>query len=174
MEHAVGRVDPPLAGNERETLLGFLEYQRQTLLRKIEGLSKEELARDHPPSTMTLAGLVKHVAYNEDWWFHEVLAGNEAPEPWSGVDWTDDADWEWHSAVDDDPATLLEVWHTSVSRSNAAIAAAGSMGHLSKQTGREGRPFSLRWIVCHMIEEYARHNGHADLLREAIDGSTGE
>ena len=174
MNHAAGRVDPPLAGTERETLLGFLEYHRDTLLRKVDGLSKTDLARTHPPSTMTLAGLVKHLAYVEDGWFHEVLAGNEVPEPWNRVDWPGDPDWEWHSAVDDDPKTLLEIWRASVARSKAAVSAADSFEQLSKQTGREGRPFSLRWIVCHMIEEYARHNGHADLLREAIDGSTGE
>ena len=174
MNHAIGRVDPPLAGTERETLLGFLEYHRDTLLTKIDGLSKADLARVHPPSTMTLAGLVKHLAYVEDGWFHENFAGNEMPDPWPLGDWTDDPDWEWHSAVDDDPSTLLEIWHTSVARSKAAVDAAESMDQPSKQTGREGRPFSLRWIVCHMIEEYARHNGHADLLREAIDGATGE
>jgi uncharacterized damage-inducible protein DinB len=174
MPHAEGRIDPPLAGSERETLLGFLEYHRDTLLMKVDGLSKQQLGRQLAPSTMTLAGLVKHLALVEDGWFHERLAGNEVPEPWTKVDWSSDPDWEWHSAVDDEPAKLLEIWHASVARSKAAVSAAESLDQLSEQTGREGRPFSLRWIICHMIEEYARHNGHADLLREAIDGSTGE
>jgi uncharacterized damage-inducible protein DinB len=174
MTHAIGRVDPPLAGTEQETLLGFLDYHRDTLMTKVDGLSQEQLGRDHPPSTMTLAGLVKHLAYVEDGWFHETFAGHQIPEPWNEVDWTDDPDWEWHSAVDDDPEALRAIWNTSVARSKEAVAAAESLEQPSKQTGREGRPFSLRWILCHMVEEYARHNGHADLLREAIDGSTGE
>lgn len=140
MNHAIGRIDPPLAGTERETLLGFLEFHRDTLLTKIAGLTKEQLGRDHPPSTMTLAGLVNHLAYVEDGWFHENLAGNEMPEPWNLVDWSDDPDWEWHSAVDDDPAMLLQVWHTSVARSRAAVAAAESMEQPSKRTGREAGP----------------------------------
>jgi uncharacterized damage-inducible protein DinB len=174
MNHAAGRVDPPLAGSEEETLLGFLDYHRDTLMTKIDGLSQDELGRTHPPTTMTLAGLVKHLAYVEDGWFDETFAGNPVPSPWNQVDWSDDPDWEWHSAVDDDPETLRAIWNTSVARSKAAVSAAESLAQPSKQTGREGRPFSLRWILCHMIEEYARHNGHADLLREAIDGSTGE
>jgi hypothetical protein len=174
MNHAIGRVDPPFAGTEEETLLGFLDYHRDTLLRKIDGLSKEQLGRAHPPSTMTLAGMVKHLACVEDGWFHERFAGNGMPEPWNQVDWDDDPDWEWRTAVDEDPATVLEIWRTSVARSKSAVQAAKSMDQPSQQTGREGRPFSLRWIVLHMIEEYARHNGHADLIREAIDGATGE
>ena len=79
---------------------------------------------------MTLAGLVKHLAYVEDGWFHENFAGNEVPEPWDRVDWSATTpDWEWHSAVDDDPATLLQIWHASVARSRAAVAAAESMEH---------------------------------------------
>jgi Protein of unknown function (DUF664) len=173
MAHAPGRTDVPLAADEATTLLGFLEYHRETLLVKIDGLSAAQLGQSLPPTSMTLAGLVKHLACDEDGWFHEVFAGNDMPEPWSSIDWEADPDWEWHSAIGEDPASLLDVWHTSVARAKAAVAGA-SMDQLSMKSSRAGQPFSLRWIVAHMIEEYARHNGHADLLREAVDGSTGE
>jgi len=171
-----GRLDPPFAGDEMSTLRGFLDFHRRTLAWKLEGLTRDQLAATHPPSTMTLGGMLKHLAYVEDSWFGEVFLGREPSEPWRSTDWQADADWDWHSAVDDDPADVLALWTESVARSDAALeAATDGLDTLAVRPWRgTGEPLSLRWIVVHMIEEYCRHNGHADLLREAIDGSTGE
>ena len=171
----IERVDPPLAGDERSTLLGFLDFHRDTLRRKTEGLTAEQLAAMHAPSTMTLGGMVKHLAFVEHWWFECVFLGREYAEPWASVDWDADADWDWHSAVDDSPEDLRALFDRTCAASDAVIAGVHDWSALSRRTGsREGMPFSLRWIVVHMVEEYARHNGHADLIRESIDGVTGE
>jgi hypothetical protein len=172
-----GRTEPPLAGDEVETLTGFLRFQRETFAWKTAGLDADALARTLPPSTMTLGGMMKHLAYVEDDWFRKWLLAEPWPEPWASVDWSIDPDWDWHSAVDDTPETLRSLWHQAVRRSDDALARALADGGPGRPADRPwadgGRP-SLRWILVHMIEEYARHNGHADLLRESIDGTTGE
>jgi uncharacterized damage-inducible protein DinB len=167
------RVDPPLAVPERETLQGFLDFHRQTLLQKCEGLDADQLNRTLAPSEMTLGGMLKHVALNEDSWFSQRFAGRPAAEPWASVDWEADLDWDWHSAVDDSPETLVALLEENIARSREVLAEA-DLDALSAAPSRAGDHFSLRWIVLHMIEEYARHNGHADLIRESIDGATGE
>ena len=171
------RVDPPAAGSEVEVLLGFLDYQRQTFTRKTAGLTAAQLDQVLPPSPMTLGGMTKHLAYVEDWWCHQVLAGHDAPEPWVTVDWGADEDWDWHSASDDDPDALRALHAASLERSAAAVDAALALGTGADavavgRSGREG--LTLRWILVHLIEEYARHNGHADLIRESVDGVVGE
>ena len=126
---------------------------------------------------MTLGGLLKHMAYVESDWFSRVLFERDKQPPWDAVDWTADPDWEWHSAADDTPEQLLTLWQDAVTNSRALVAEAlpnGGMDQLAKRTWPDGGSPSLRWIVVHMIEEYARHNGHADLLRESVDGQTGE
>jgi len=171
-----GRPEPPGAANELDTLLGFLDYQRATLEWKTRGLDAAGLSATTAASSMTLGGLLKHMAYVEDWWFSHALHGQDKQPPWNTVDWKADRDWEWHSAADDSPEQLRTLWNTAVERSRALVADAlttGDLGQLAKQDWPDGVP-SLRWILCHMIEEYARHNGHADLLREAVDGETGE
>jgi uncharacterized damage-inducible protein DinB len=173
------RVDPPLATDEVATLRAFLDYHRDTLRLKTAGLTAEQLSATHPPSTMTLGGMLKHLALVEDNWFSVVLLGNEDAEPWRTVDWDADRDWEWHTAADDDPAWLRGLFDESVVAADRCIDAALADGGLDRLSAREsrhekGQHFSLRWILLHMIEEYARHNGHADLLRESIDGQTGE
>ena len=168
------RVDPPLAADEKSTLLGFLAFHRDTLRMKCEGLAAEQLAATHAPSTMTLGGMLKHLAFVEHWWFECVFLGHEYAEPWASVDWKADADWDWHSAVDDNPGDLRALFDRACAASDTVVAGVEDWSTLSQRTGREGLQFSLRWIVVHMIEEYARHNGHADLLRESIDGVTGE
>ena len=173
------RVDAPLRGGEADTLLGFLDYHRDTLRMKIDGLSQAQLAQTLAPSTMTLGGLVKHLALVENWWFSMVLMGNEDVDPWAPVDWDADPDWEWRTAKDDSPEELRRLFDEAVATSDGFISKAladGGMDALGvRPSRREGEgQFSLRWIVAHMIEEYARHNGHADLLRESIDGVTGE
>ncbi|MBO3089711.1 DinB family protein [Cellulomonas sp. zg-ZUI40] len=171
------RVDPQHHADEVGTLLGFLDFHRRTLLLKTDGLDGEALRRRLPPSTMTLGGLIKHLAMVEDNWFSQVWL-DEHVEPWASADWDADRDWEWTSAADDTPEELRAQWDASVARSQRALTAALAAGGLDQESRRRhrgtGEPVSLRWVLVHMIEEYARHNGHADLLREAVDGATGE
>ena len=172
-----GRPEPPVDADEMTTLLGFLDFLRATVEWKTRGLDAEGLATALPPSTMTLGGLLKHLAYVEDDWFSRTLHDRERAEPWRSVDWSADRDWEWHSAADDSPEELRALWQASVERSRELLASAlttGGPGSPARRTWPDGRAPSVRWVVTHMIEEYARHAGHADLLREAADGEVGE
>ena len=173
-----GRPEPPMDGDELATLTGFLEFQRATLAWKTAGLAAEQFNQTAAKSSMTLGGMLKHLAYVEQQWFHVVLHDREPLEPWASVDWKADYDWDWHSAADDTPEQLLALWQDEVDRSRKAVEEAlenGDLGQLSKRPQRRNGPHpSLRWILTHMVEEYSRHNGHADLIREAIDGQTGE
>ncbi|WP_340539696.1 DinB family protein [Nocardioides sp. GXZ039] len=177
---ASARTDPPYTADEATMLRAFLDYHRTTLRRKTAGLTREQLAVTHPPSTLTLAGLVKHLAFVEDWWLGEVLAGVPASPPFDDESiWEISPDWEMDSAVEDDPAELFGLWERIVATGDGRIDAA-----LDSPTGldtvavrgndKTGETATLRWILLHLIEEYARHNGHADLIRESIDGATGE
>lgn len=171
------RPEPPLGGTEVEMLLGFLDYQRATLEWRCTGLDSTALTATTAASDLTLGGLLKHMAYVEDEWFSRRLPGSERVEPWVSVDWEADRDWELTSAADDTPGELFSLWRASVTRSKAQCTAAianGGLSQLAKHPWPDGQAPSLRWILVHMIEEYARHNGHADFLREAIDGQTGE
>ncbi|MFN2561758.1 MAG: DinB family protein [Jatrophihabitans sp.] len=172
------RPEPPIAGDEIETLRGFLGYQRATLAWKCGGLDSDGLRATTAASSMTLGGLLKHMAYVEDLWFSRCLAGQPKRAPWDAVDWKSDPDWEWHSAADDSPDELFALWWEAVQRSREFVAQALTDGDLGRQAAQsvwpEGGIPTLRWIFVHMIEEYARHNGHADLLRESVDGQTGE
>ena len=165
------RRDPPWAGGERETLEGFLDFQRATLEWKVEGLTDEEARQTTAASSLTLAGLVKHLAMVEDQWFRVVLLGEEPADWWRGVDWEADRDWEFRTALDEPIDDLVALYRASCERSREAVASVESLDQ--RAVWGEDRP-SLRWIFLHMIEETARHNGHADLLRESIDGATGE
>jgi uncharacterized damage-inducible protein DinB len=172
-----GRPEPPVDGDEAATLLGFLDYQRATLEWKCAGLDAAGLAATVGVSPMSLGGLLKHLAYVDEWWSCRVLHDRELGAPWSAVDWAADADWDWHSAADDSPDELRSLWAATVERSRRQIDEALSSGGLDQPARRpwaDGRAPNLRWILTHLIEEYARHNGHADLLRESIDGLTGE
>ncbi len=172
------RTDPPLAADEATTLLAFLDFHRDTLRMKTDGLDQAGLGAALAPSTMTLGGMLKHLALVESSWFSADLLGDPLMPPFDVVDWEADWDWDWHSAVEDTPEELHALFDEARARSDAIIGDALADGGLetlsvvrSKQTGEL---FSLRWIILHMIEEYARHNGHADLIRESIDGVTGE
>ncbi|KUO18860.1 mini-circle protein [Streptomyces dysideae] len=171
-----GRPIPPLSGDEAVTLLGFLDHQRATLAWKCSGLDAAGLRSTVGASTMTLGGLLKHLAFAEDWWFSRRLHGHAPAPPWNAVDWGADVDWDWNSAAGDTPEQLLALWQDSVARSRSLTAEAladGGLEHPARRPQSDGQVPSLRWILCHVIEEYARHNGHADLLRESVDGLTG-
>lgn len=172
-----GRPEPPLAADETTTLLAFLDYQRATLEWKTAGLDAAGLTARLAPSAMTLGGLLKHLAWVEDYWFSRRLFDRPAAEPWTRVDWKADPDWEWNSAADDSPEQLRRLWSEAVTRSRELVTEAvahGGLDRLATRKGSDPREPSLRWILVHMIEEYARHNGHADLLCESVDGETGE
>ncbi|WP_222270030.1 DinB family protein [Modestobacter marinus] len=173
-----GRPEPPLAADETGTLLGFLDFQRATLAWKCAGLDAAGFRVAVGVSEVTLGGLLKHMALVEDDWFSRWLHGRDRQPPFDTADWAADPDWEWHSAAEDSPEELRALWATAVARSRAAVAAVLADGGLDHRPPRaawpDGGTPSLRWLLVHMIEEYARHNGHADLIREAVDGATGE
>lgn len=174
---AQGRPEPPLAADETATLLGFLDFLRATVAWKCEGLDAAGLRATVGRSSMTLGGMLKHLSYVEDQWCSRWLHGRDPAPPWDTVDWAADRDWDWSSAAGDSPEELLGLWRDTVERSRALVAEALDDGGLERPARRgwpDGRAPSLRWILVHLIEEYARHAGHADLLRESVDGSTGE
>ncbi|XVV07444.1 DinB family protein [Actinosynnema sp. CA-248983] len=164
------RVDPPGRGDEREVLLGFLRWQRGTLELKCAGLSAAQLAsRAAEPSSMSLLGLVRHMADVERGWFRRFLAGEDAPWHFPG-----EPDEAFDGAVGD-PEVVAEawsVWRAEVEFADRFVAAAPDLDVCGDDPWRG--PLSLRWVLVHMVEEYARHNGHADLLRERIDGAVGQ
>lgn len=176
----IPRTDPPLAADEVTMLRSYIAYYRATIRRQCDGLTVEQMRTPHPPSTMTLAGMLKHLAYVEDVWFNVRLAGNEPAPPWDTVDWAADDDWDWHSALDDSPEQLTTLFADAVADSERILdqvlleTPAPGTGVLDRPAARPGRrgQISLRWILVHMVEEYSRHAGHADLLREALDGAT--
>ena len=170
------RVDPSFSSDELTMLGEFLDYHRLTLAAKLDGLTQHQLARRLAPGELTIAGLVKHLAYVEDHWFQVVMVGRPIPAPWAGAPFDDDPDWELHSAGDDSAAELRSMYAASCDRSRAVVDEIGDPEARSSQpdTRGNGEHFTLRWILLHMIEETARHNGHADLIRESIDGVVGE
>jgi hypothetical protein len=169
------RNDPEPIADELTALTQFLDYHRATLVAKATGLDRAQLATRLEPSALTLAGLLKHAALVEDSWFGVVLLGQDEREPWASAPWDDDPDWEFTSAVDDEPDELFAIYGAACERSRAAVAEVGNLDAVSAgRSRRSGERFNLRWIMLHMLEETARHNGHADLLRESVDGTTGE
>ena len=168
------RVDPDPAGGELDLLGQYLDYQRETVLAKAAGLTRDQLGRTHPPSGLTLAGILHHLALVEESWMEVRFAGLPEREPWTTVDWDRDPDWEFRTGPNLEPATLIDRYRQACERSRQVVAATGDAEAMSVQPLRDGSRFSLRWVLLHLIEETARHAGHADLLREAIDGSTGE
>ena len=174
---AQGRTEPPLAADETATLLGFLDFQRATFAWKCSGVDATGMRATVGASSMTLGGLVKHLALVETDWFARWLHDRGQQPPFDTVDWQTEPDWEWESAANDSPDDLIGLWTGAVEQSRALTAEALADGGLDRPASRafsDGRAASLRWILVHLIEEYARHNGHADLLRESVDGLTGE
>lgn len=169
------RRDPEIRGDERTMLEQFLDYHRATVVLKVEGLTDEQMARTAPASELSLAGLLAHLALVEDSWFRVRLLGEEPAERWRHVDWEADPDWEFRTARGEPAAELIRRYEAACDASRDAVASVSSLDALSVTSSeRRGGQFSLRWLLLHMIEETARHNGHADILRETIDGTTGD
>ncbi|MBW5481799.1 DinB family protein [Streptomyces bambusae] len=163
------RIGPPLTGGQRETLRAFLDYHRATLAMKCRDLSDDELRqRSMPPSTLSLLGLVRHMAEVERHWFRRVIGGEDLPHVWSHTS-------DFQAAYDASGSTRAEAfaaWEAEVAHARRIEADAESLDVTGYAAGWEA-DVSLRLVVLHLIHEYARHNGHADLLREGIDGTVG-
>ena len=170
----VGRIEPSPEGGERELLSQYLDFQRATVLAKTEGLSREQMTRRHPPSALSLAGLIYHLALVEESWMEERFLGLPIREPWAGVDFDADPEWEFRTSAELEPEQLRQRYREACERSRQAAAQADSLAQLSVRTLHDGRRFTLGWVLLHLLEETARHAGHADMLREAIDGTVGE
>lgn len=170
--------EPPVAGNEVDTLIGELERVRRTFAWKAGGLDAAGLRATTAASSMTLGGLTKHLAMVEDDYFSRRLWANEYQPPFDAVDFDADPDWEWRTAADDSPEELRAMWENAVERSRALIAKAIAEGGLDRPAAYWPRDVdpkpTLRRLLVDIIEEYARHTGHADFLREAVDGLVGE
>jgi len=163
------RIGPPLRAGERETLRAFLDYHRATLAMKCDGLSDDDLRRPSmPPSTLTLLSLVRHMAEVERTWFRRVINAEDIP-----LRWSDDGDFQ--AAYDASASTrseAFEAWQAEVEHSRRIEREAESLDVIGYQASW-GEDVSLRLVMLHLLHEYARHNGHADFLREAIDGTVG-
>jgi uncharacterized damage-inducible protein DinB len=165
------RTDPPLQADERTTLTAFLDFQRATLALKCDGLTDGQLReRAVPPSSLSLLGILRHMADVERNWFRPVLGAEDMATIFA-------PDMDWEAAFRDvDTASVsgaFDTWQAECEHSRALVAAAPNLEAGGPRGSGGSKPFSLRWVLTHMIEEYARHNGHADLLRERLDGSTG-
>jgi hypothetical protein len=169
--------EPPLAGTEAEHLIGALDRLRTTFRWKADDLDAAGLRTRIGASSLTLAGLLKHLAFVEDCSCRTKLSGASPGSPWDTADWDADPDWSFTSATGDPPEQLYRLWDGAVERCRATLGAAiadGGLDQLVHLHWPDGRQASLRRLVCDLIEEYGRHTGHADLLREAVDGRVGE
>jgi hypothetical protein len=169
--------EPPLAGTEAEHLSMALERQRMTFRWKADGLGAAGLAHRIASSSLTIGGLLKHLAAVEDYKFTVQLTGEPMGSPWDATGWDGSDDWDFTSAADDTPGQLYALWDGAVERSHARLDAAlanGGLDQLVHAAWPDGRHISLRRLLFDLLEEYGRHTGHADLLREAVDGRTGE
>ena len=160
------RTEPPPSASEKETLEAFLDYHRQTVVLKCADLSDEELRRPMVVSGTTMLGIVKHLGFTERWWFQEVFAARDVEFPWR----EDDPDAEFRIEEHESAESVFDFYVQECDKSRAIVAGAS----LDDLAGNSKSERSLRWIVSHMLEETARHNGHLDILREMIDGTTGE
>jgi hypothetical protein len=168
---------PAAEAAEAAEIIAILERNRRTFAWKTGGLDRDGLRATTAASSMTLGGLVKHLALVEADWIAVKLAGQPYGPPWDEVDFDQDPDWEWRTGAEDEPAELYRLWDAAVERSRAITAQVirdvglTGPGHL---TWPDGRQPTVRFLLLDMIEEYARHTGHADLLRESVDGLVGE
>lgn len=169
--------EPPLAGTDAEQLIGSLDRLRTTFRWKADGLDAAGLRTTIGASALTLGGLLKHLAAVEDLYSTTKLRGEPIGEPWETAGHDGTNDWEFRTAADDSPEQLYGLWDGAVERARAryrAALAGGGLDQLVHAATPEGEHASLRRLVCDLLEEYGRHTGHADLLREAVDGRVGE
>ncbi|HEV8564846.1 MAG TPA: DinB family protein [Actinomycetota bacterium] len=157
---------PPKAADERTMLTTFLDYERTVFLRKVGGLEEDDLRRVMTSSGLTLLGMLKHLGFVERLWFRVTFAGEDVPLAWS----EEDRDADWHPEPHERAPGLLTFYEGEVAESRRIVDGA-SLDDMAADPRAEGA--TLRWILFHMLEEYARHLGHADLMREGIDGRTG-
>ena len=175
-DHVYPPWEPPFAGTETEHVLGSLDRLRATFRWKADDLDTDQIHTPLPPTRLTVAGLLKHLAVQEDYATAVKIAGRPMPSVWDDNGWDSDDDWEFSSAASDSPESLYALYDGAVARSRAAFAAYLADGGLDRQvhmTQVAGEPVSVRRVVYDMVEEYGRHTGQADLLREAVDGVTG-
>jgi hypothetical protein len=166
-----------MAGTEAEHLLGALDRLRTTFRWKAGGLDEAGLRQRTAASSLTLGGLLKHLALVEDWYTTMKLRGEPLGEPWASLGMDGSDDWEFRSAADDTAEELYALWDGAVSRSRDRISAAlaeDGLDQLVHASDDRGNRASMRRLICDLVEEYGRHTGHADLLREAVDGLVGE
>ena len=169
--------EPPFAGTEVEHLVGALDRLRTTFQWKADDLDAAQLQMQLPSSALTLGGLLKHLAFVEDYTFTMKMRGESPGAPWVDAGGRPSLDWSFESAANDSAEVLYGLWKDAVARSRERLDAALATGGLDQPvdiSSPDGRHASLRRLVCDLIEEYGRHTGHADLLREAIDGRVGE
>jgi Protein of unknown function (DUF664) len=169
--------EPPFAGTEAEHLTGALDRLRTTFRWKADGLDAAGLSGTVGASTLTLGGLLKHLAFVEDYTMTVKLGGRAPGSPWTEAPWGDVANWDFRSAADDSPERLYALYDDAVARNRARLAEALADGGLDQPvhvSAPDGTHASLRRLVSDLVEEYGRHTGHADLLREAVDGLVGE
>jgi uncharacterized damage-inducible protein DinB len=168
--------EPPLAGSELEHLVGALERLRTTFRWKADDLDAADLQTRIGASALTIGGLLKHLAFGEDHIFTSKLTGEPVGAPWQSL-WDGTDDWEFTSAADDSAEQLYAFWDDAVARSRVRVDEAltrGGLDQLVHASSPDGEHANLRRLLCDLIEEYGRHTGHADLLREAVDGRVGE
>jgi hypothetical protein len=168
------RIAPESNVDERATLSQYLDFQRETVLLKTDGLNEAGLRATLAPSVLTLGGILYHLALVEESWLEVRWLGAARREPWTGVDWGADPDWEFHAAAALSGEELRARYRDACERGRRVVREAEGLDQLSSGTRRNGQSFTLRWVLLHLIEETARHAGHADLLRESIDGVVGE
>ncbi|RKE07342.1 putative damage-inducible protein DinB [Catellatospora citrea] len=166
------RTDVPAAWDERATLTTFLDYVRATVRAKCEGVTDEDARRAPLPDSplMTVKGLVSHVRWVEYSWFQVVLLGEEDAGPWT----KEDPDREFTYALDTPIEQLLDEYDAQSARYRELVASLDLDTLAQRNLGRAGRPATLRWILFHLVEEIARHNGHLDVVRELVDGTKGD
>jgi len=168
---SIERSETQRAAGEREAVESWLDFHRETMLLKCAGLDADQLkTRAVPPSGMSLLGLVRHMVEVERWWFRINVAGEDLDYEYC-TDESPDGDWDLLDGAD--PEADFATWHREVEAARAAVRDR-DLDETFKAKGRAGHLMNLRWVYLHMVEEYARHNGHADLLRERIDGATGD
>ncbi|WP_187978049.1 DinB family protein [Mycetocola sp. JXN-3] len=169
----MNRIDPASSGDERTILVSLLDYHRATMLDKTAGLDAAQLAARTTVSTLTLGGLLRHLTYVEDIWLVRRFRGEDMPEPWASAPWSDDPDWELTSAAGLSPETLRSDYVAAIERSRAVLSEA-DFDALAAVPDQHGAVWNLRGIIAHLIEETAQHNGHADIIREALDGTVSD